>query len=247
MTKLLKSFQQFLKISQPELKKYHFISFLTKKQHSFSNFSFGHVYLAVLPIFFSQNRNIFCQISKLNWNILCFISKKIPKMILWTSKLHFCEPCGKISLQVVKKFARKQKSKAALNCFQKHIFFSQYCLFEHGEKILLKTVLNYFLDNVQNLSQKSWKTCSKNEIFFVFSGKNKFPQNVPLYANRADLTTESKFLSLKIENYFRCYNICTKCESFVEKTLRRNCILSKKTFTNLTVKKLQEGQKICQR
>ena len=51
-------------------------NFSIKKKLFSPNFSSGHLYLTILAIFFSQNRNIFCQNSKLNWNILCFIWKK---------------------------------------------------------------------------------------------------------------------------------------------------------------------------
>ena len=172
------------------------------------------------------------------------LKEKVPKWSSGQVKCFLEILVGKFPLNYEKFWLESRKGKQK-ETVSKNTSFSPNIVYLNTEKKFYKTVLKNFLDNVQTLSQKSWKTSSRNENNFVSSGIKKILQNVPFYTNRADLTTESKLLSLKIENYFRCYNICTKCESSVEKTLWRNCILSKKTSIILTVKKLEEGQKIC--
>ena len=150
--------------------KISFYNFSNKKTAFFLKLLFRErVFDSPANILFTKSK-YFCQNSKLKRNLLCFISEKFSKMILWTSKIHFWEPCWKLSLEVVKNFARNPKRKTELNCFQKHIFFSQYCFsqFEKRRKFSIKPCWNISWIMSKLCPKKVRKFPPKMKIFLLF-------------------------------------------------------------------------------
>ena len=128
-----KAVEIFLPISKKVLirdqKKKHFITFLSEKAFFTKLFIWTRIFDNP-AIFFPKIEILFARIPNWIGTFCVSFQNKFSKRILWTSKIHFWEPCRKKYLEVVKIFAGKPKRKTELNCFQKHIFFSQ---FEKGE------------------------------------------------------------------------------------------------------------------
>ena len=99
-----------------------FYNFSIKKSFSHQTFHLDTFIWQSWQYYFLKIEIFFARIP--NWIETFYVSfeRKSPKMILWTSKMLFGEPCWKISLELGKILARQPKRKTEINCFQKHIF-----------------------------------------------------------------------------------------------------------------------------